>query len=95
MATNLGLLHLDVVVGDSFSLKDKRRVIKGFKDRVRARFNVSIAEVDALDRRRQAVLAVAKVGNDRRYVEGALQQVINTAEIHRGLVVVSTDIEWL
>lgn len=34
---------------DSFSLKDKRRVMKGVIDRVSSRFNVSVSEVDDLD----------------------------------------------
>ena len=95
MATSLGVLHLDVMVNDAASLKDKRRVIKSFRDRTRARHNVSVAEVGAQDSIRRAVLAVAMVGSDSRYVQGALQQVVNAAEKHRGMYVVSSDIELL
>jgi uncharacterized protein YlxP (DUF503 family) len=59
------------------------------------RHNVSVAEVDALDRRERAVLAVAIVGNDRRYIEGVLQRVINAAEQHRDMVLLGSEIEWL
>ena len=95
MATNLGLLHLEFHVVQAMSLKDKRRSVKGFKDRVAARFNVSIAEVDGLDQWRRAVLAAAMVGNDRRYVEGALQQIVNAAGNQRDMVLVASRIEWL
>lgn len=95
MATNVGLLHLELVIDGAMSLKDKRRVVKSFKDRIAARHNVSIAEVDSLDNRRLAVLAVAMVGNDSRYIEGALQQVANAAGVHRGMYVASSDIEML
>lgn len=95
MAATVGLLHLEVIVGDAFTLKDKRRVIKSFKDRIRARHNVSIAEVDALDSRRRAVLTVAMVANDSSYVEGALQQILNAANVQRGMEVVSFEIEWV
>lgn len=95
MAAIVGLLHLEVVVGDAMSLKDKRRVIKSFKDRLRVRHNVSVAEVDSLDSRRHAVLAVVMVANDSHYVEGALQQVVNQAEVHRGMQVVSFEIDFL
>lgn len=95
MATNVGLLHLELVIDGAMSLKDKRRVVKSFKDRIAARHNVSIAEVDSLDNRRLAVLAVAMVGNDSRYIEGALQQVVNAAGVHRGMYVASSDIEML
>ncbi len=95
MATTVGLLHLELVIGDAMSLKDKRRIVKSFKDRTRARHNVSIAEVEALDSCRRAVLAVAMVANDARYVEGALQQIVNAAQMHRGSYLESYDIELL
>jgi uncharacterized protein len=93
MATCVGVLHLELMVGDAMTLKDKRRVIKSFKDRLRARHNVSVAEVDFLDNCRRASLAVAMVGNDGRYVEGALQQVANAAGAHRGMYVISSELE--
>lgn len=95
MAISLGVLHLDVMVNDAANLKDKRRVIKSFRDRTRARNNVSVAEVGAQDSIRRAELAVAMVGSDARYVQGALQQVANAADGHRGMYVVSSDIEML
>jgi hypothetical protein len=95
MATVVGLLHLRLNVVEAQSLKDKRRVIKGFKDRLSHGHNVSIAEVGALDDRRLAVLAVAMVCNDRRYLEGALQQIVNTASAHRDMILMDHEIEWL
>lgn len=95
MATKIGLLHLDVMIGDAMTLKDKRRVVKSFKDRLSARCNVSVAEVDGLDSIRRAVLAVAMVGNDGRYLEGALQRIVNAARDNRAWVLVNFEIEWL
>jgi len=95
MATTLGLVHLEFHVTQAASLKDKRRLVKGFKDRVAHRFNVSIAEVGALDNRRRAVLAVAMVGKDKQYVEGALQQITNAAANHRDMILTSRETEWL
>jgi len=95
MATTLALLHLDVQIYQAMSLKDKRRVLKSFKDRVAHRFNVSIAEVDGLDLHRSATLAVAAVGNDRRRIESILQRIVNAAGAHRDMVLVDHDVEWL
>jgi len=95
MTTALGLVHLEFHVTQATSLKDKRRLVKGFKDRMASRFNVSIAEVDALDSRRRAVLAIAMVANDRRYVEGALQKITNAAAGHRDMILTHREIEWL
>ena len=44
----VGVLEFEVVIRESQSLKDKRRAVKGLKDRLRHRFPVSIAEVAVL-----------------------------------------------
>ncbi len=95
MATVVGLLHLRLHVPGTQSLKDKRRVIKSFKDRLTNGRNVSVAEVDGLDDRRLAVLAIAMVSNDRRYVEGALQRIVNAASVHRDMILMDQQVEWL
>jgi uncharacterized protein YlxP (DUF503 family) len=69
--------------------------VKGFKDRVANRFNVSVAEVGGLDDRRRAVLAVAMVGKDKHYIEGALQQIVNAAAGHRDMILTESQTEWL
>ena len=95
MATQVGLLHLNVMINDAMTLKDKRRVVKSFKDRLASERNVSVAEVDKLDSIRQSVLAVAMVGNDARYIEGALQQVVNTARAYRLWVLMDYELEMV
>jgi hypothetical protein len=95
MATVVGLLHLKLNIAQADSLKDKRRIVKGFKDRVRHGHNVSIAEVEMLDAHRWSVLAVAMVGNDRQYIEGALQTVVDAAQRHRDMILADWQVEWL
>ena len=73
----VGVLQLELSVPDAFSLKDKRRVVKSLKDRIAHGHNVSIAEVGALDEHRRAILGVAMVSNDSRYVEGALTKLVD------------------
>jgi len=74
---HVGVLQLELSVGDANSLKDKRRVILSLKDRIAHGHNVSIAEVGALDEHRRSVLGVAMVSNDSRYVEGALSKLVD------------------
>ncbi len=95
MSTAVGLLQLTLGIPQAMSLKDKRRIVKGFKDRLHNRFNVSVAEVGGQDQHRRAVLAVAMVCNDRRYAEGCLQKVGNLAAMQRDMILVAQDIEWL
>ena len=73
----VGVLQLELSIGDAMSLKDKRRVIKSLKDRIAHGHNVSIAEVGALDEHRRSILGVAMVANDSGYVEGALSKLVD------------------
>ncbi|MBN1553844.1 MAG: DUF503 domain-containing protein [Phycisphaerae bacterium] len=95
MATVLALLHLDLHVPQAGSLKDKRRIVKSFKDRVIHRYHVSVAEVDGHETHRRVTLAVAMVGNDRDRVAGILQTVWNLAAKHRDMILIDHTIEWL
>jgi len=73
----IGVLQVEIGVPDAMSLKDKRRVVKSLKDRIAHRHNVSIAEVGALDEHRRAVIGIAMVSNDARYVESALSKLVD------------------
>jgi len=64
-------LHLP----DSQSLKDKRQVVKSLKERVRNRFNVSIAEVDYHDLWQRCAIAIAVVSTTQTHA----QEVVSTA----------------
>ena len=73
----IGVLQIEISVTDAMSLKDKRRVVKSIKDRIANGHNVSIAEIGALDEHRRSILGLAMVGNDGRYVEGALSKLVD------------------
>ena len=73
----IGVLQLELNIGDAMSLKDKRRIILSLKDRIAHGHNVSIAEVGALDEHRRSILGLAMVSNDHRYVEGALSKLVD------------------
>ena len=73
----IGVIQAQLFIRESRSLKDKRRVIKSLKDRLASRFNISVAEVGALESHQQAIVGVAMVSNDHAHVQGALTQVVN------------------
>ena len=95
MATTVGLVHLEFHMSQAASLKDKRRMLKGFKDRLVASHNVSVSEVASQDNRRRGVLAVAMVGTDKRYMAAALQKIITAASTHRDMALIDSEIEWI
>ena len=71
----VGICTIVLQLAENHDLKGKRQVLKSVKDRVRDRFNVSIAEVDDLDLWQRATLGVACVSKDRVVVERTLAHV--------------------
>jgi uncharacterized protein YlxP (DUF503 family) len=68
----VGVARLVLQIPGSRSLKDRRRVVKAFKDRARARLPVSVAEVGDLDRHQVATVGVAVVSGDSRRCQEVL-----------------------
>jgi|LSQX01.3.fsa_nt_gb uncharacterized protein YlxP (DUF503 family) len=91
----VGLLVLDLYIPDARTLKDKRRVIRSLVDRLKTRYGVSVAEVDQLDKRCQATIAVACVSNERAQVERVLSHVDNAISREHDTVVETSSIEVL
>ena len=71
----IGLLRLRLHLPAAHSLKDRRAVVRRATDRVRARFNVSVAEVGDHERWQVATLAVAAVSTERAHVQEVLDKV--------------------
>ncbi len=76
----VGVLKVDVFIGEAESLKDRRRVVKGVCDRVRARYNVAIAEVDGRDLWQRCTFGVACVSNEAKVVDSVLSRVVRDIE---------------
>jgi uncharacterized protein YlxP (DUF503 family) len=73
----VGICTVELLIPESQSLKDKRQVLHSMKDRLRGKFNLSIAEVDGQDLWQKAVLGMACVANDGGHVEQVLEQALN------------------
>ena len=74
----LGMVELHLpAVG---SLKEKRHVLKGLKEKVRHRFEVSVAEVDHHDSWQRATLAVACVSHESRHANEVVSKAVHFLE---------------
>ncbi len=73
----VGVLSVELLIPENASLKGKRRVLNGLKTRLRNNFNVSVAEVDYLDKWQRTVLGIATVGRDRRILDSVLCRVVD------------------
>ena len=75
----IALLTLDLRIEGAQSLKDKRQVLRSLKDRLRASFNVSVAELEQTDLWQRATIGVVSVSGSRDYLSGLMQQVERAA----------------
>lgn len=94
MAT-IGVLTLEILLQNAHSLKDKRHVVKGLKDRLRSKFNVAVAEIDYQDLWQRAAVAVVTVASDHGHAERVLQTVEEEAAALLGPELAGATVEWL
>ena len=76
-------------------MKDKRQVLLSLKDRLREKFNLSVAEVDEQDLWQKAVMGLACVANEGRYVNQVLDQALNVIRSAPAVEIVQSRIELL
>jgi uncharacterized protein len=71
----IAFLTLELRIEGAHSLKDKRQVLRSLKDRLRAQFNVAVAELDHTDLWQRATLGVVSISDSRDYLDGLMQRV--------------------
>ena len=91
----VGICRIELRIPQTHSLKAKRQVLRKIKDRVKNKFNVSIAEVGENDKWQSSLLGLALVGNDRRQINSALDVVINFIENLNAAEIINSEFEIL
>lgn len=91
----VGVLQMRLAIREAASLKDKRRIVKSLRDRIRNDFNVSVSEIDALDLRQSAVLGVAIVTNEARFADKVMAKVVDSVRRTSGAELIQYETELL
>ncbi len=89
----VGAAAVEIHVHGSRSLKEKRGVVRSITQRVRNRFNVSVAEVGGQGSWRHAVLGISAAGAEAPPVRRALERVLSFIEELHLAEVTGTDVE--
>lgn len=89
------LIQLSLYIPQSHSLKEKRREIKSLKDKLSARFNLSVAEVGELENWQQADIAICMVSNERSYLDKQFSAIELLLQDYSELQVMSIVRQWL
>jgi len=92
---SVGVLTLELHLEEAHSLKDKRHTVKSLKDRLRAKFNVAVAEIEYQDAWQRALVSAVTVSSDHGRAEQILQSVEREAAHILGGVLVGTTVEWI
>jgi uncharacterized protein len=89
----VGTLRVRLLLREARTLKDKRQVVKSIKDRLHNGFNVSVAEIAALDNRQLAELGLAMVSNEAHHIKVALGQIVEALRSHPVAELVDYELE--
>lgn len=73
----IGILQIELIMRGNECLKDKRRIVKGLKDRLHRTFLVSVAEIGELEEHRVGLLGLALVGTDPARVNSTIDRVLD------------------
>ena len=71
----IAFLTLELRIEAAQSLKDKRQVVRSLKDRLRAHFNIAVAELDSSSLWNRATLGIVSISDSRDYLDGLMRNV--------------------
>lgn len=84
----IGVLTVDLFLGEANSLKEKRRMLKSVIDRIKTRFNVSVAEVGEQDTWQRSVIGISFISSEQAHVHKVFASVIRFIE-NQGTVLIT------
>jgi uncharacterized protein YlxP (DUF503 family) len=91
----VGVVRICIHLPEASSLKAKRKILSSLKDRIRQRFNVSVAELEDNDLWQKSVIGVALLSNDKTYSNTVLSKVMDLVNSRPDIVVTEMQMEWL
>ncbi len=89
----VAIVQVELFLPESNSLKAKRSIIRSLRQKLRNKFNVSVAEVDGLDKWQRATIGIAAVSNETKVLEKVAQEVIKLLESEDRAEVIDSKIE--
>ncbi len=75
----IGYLSLEFFFPYSRSLKDKRQIVQGFKEKIKKRYNVAVAELDYQDKWQRTQIGFAALNSQQSVVEEVLTRILAEA----------------
>jgi len=91
----IGTCWIDLQIPGVRSLKEKRRVVKSLKERLKSRYNISIAETGSLDKWQRCEIGIACVGNDHSRIDRTLNKILDHIRSNPNVFVIDIQTELI
>ena len=91
----VAVCRLTLRLHDNRSLKGKRQVVRSLIDRLRHRFEASVAEVGDQDRLKSALIGIAVVSEGARHAAEMMDSIVEYAEsqmFEAGIIDIERDV---
>lgn len=92
---HISLTCIDFLVPHADSLKAKRRVLKSLKDKLRSRFNASVAEIGYQEEWQRAILGITMISNERQHLQRGHSAINRLFEEKADIQILDIRMEWL
>lgn len=87
----VGTLKFEIFIPGCTSLKDKRKVIQSIQNKIKSKFNVSIAEIDFQDKWQRTVIGVCFVNSEKSEIERIIQLIKDIFHQNGDFLVIKED----
>ncbi|MCD6161214.1 MAG: DUF503 domain-containing protein [candidate division Zixibacteria bacterium] len=91
----IGVMQVRLHLPNSGSLKGKRRILKSLKDRLKNKFNVSVAELENQDIWQSSTIGMAIISNDKQFANSVLSKAADLVNNQPDIIVTDIQMEWL
>ena len=80
----VGILHIELYMPESGSLKRKRLIVSGLKEKIRKKFNVSVVEYGFKDKWQRCAIAAACISEEERIISSVFSRILGLLDASRG-----------
>jgi uncharacterized protein YlxP (DUF503 family) len=91
----VGLLELELRIPQAQSLKEKRMVMRSLRDRIRNKFNVSVAEVDGGDAHHHSTVGIAHISNEQKFSNRVLSKIVDLVNDERDVELIDYQLAFV
>lgn len=91
----IGVLQVQMHLPSAGSLKGKRKILKSLKDRLKNKFNLSVAELEYQDLWQSSTIGMAIISNDKQFANSVLSKATDLVNNQPEIIVTDIQMEWL